>query len=194
MGFPVPDYDTLAGEISAPAYNPIAQRRIATRAAATHVAAQHPLFHGRRPLSLEDLAIQAQNAVETLLARASASLRERLSEGGRLSAAKIEREQHAAHGLAWLATYVEAIKQLGGYARRMSAEGRLSETEELLTCIGLGRLELGCIGLPAHHVQAAARAGERAVQSQVEGPVAGEHVLLAVAHDEVAITLDGHVG
>ena len=64
-------------------------------------------------MSLEDLALQAQNAVETLLARASASLRERLSEGGRLSAAKIEREQHAAHGLAWLATYVEAIKRAG---------------------------------------------------------------------------------
>ena len=62
-------------------------------------------------MSLDDLALDAQNAVETLLARAAASLRERLSEGGRLSAAKIEREQHAAHGLAWLATYVEAIKR-----------------------------------------------------------------------------------
>ena len=89
-------------------------------------------------MSLDDLALQAQNAVETLLALASASLRERLSEGGRLSAAKIEREQHAAHGLAWLATYVEAIKELGGYARRMSAEGRFGETETLLTRIGLG--------------------------------------------------------
>ncbi|MFZ2109250.1 MAG: acyl-CoA dehydrogenase, partial [Roseiarcus sp.] len=88
-------------------------------------------------MSLEDLAIQAQNAVETLLARASALLRERLSEGGRLSAAKIEREQHATHGLAWLATYVEAIKQLGGYAGRMSADGRFGETEELVTRIGL---------------------------------------------------------
>src|SRR5580704_16967983 len=95
-------------------------------------------FPRRRPLSLEDLVIQAQNAVEALLARASASLRERLTEGGRLSAAKIEREQHAAHGLAWLATYVEAIKQLGGYARRMSAEGRFGEIDVLLTRIGLG--------------------------------------------------------
>jgi hypothetical protein len=49
MGFPVPDYDTLAGEISAPAYNPIAQRRIATRIAATHVAAQHPFSTGDGP-------------------------------------------------------------------------------------------------------------------------------------------------
>ena len=89
-------------------------------------------------MSLNESALEAQQAVETLLARASASLRERLSEGGRLSAAKIEREQHSAHGLAWLATYVEAIKELGGYARRMEAEGRFGETEALMTRIGLG--------------------------------------------------------
>jgi len=107
------------------------------RGPATHGALQHRRLR-RPPLSLDDLALHAQNAVETLLVRASASLRERLSEGGRLSAAKVEREQHAAHGLAWLATYVEAIKQLGGYARRMSAEGRFGETETLLTRVGLG--------------------------------------------------------
>ena len=93
---------------------------------------------GDGPLSLEDLALQAQNAVETLLARASALLRERLSEGGRLSAAKIEREQHAAHGLAWLATYVEALRQLAAYAQRMTETGSFGETEELLVRIGAG--------------------------------------------------------
>jgi (2S)-methylsuccinyl-CoA dehydrogenase len=89
-------------------------------------------------LHLDDLALQAQHAIEALLARAAASLRERLGEGGRLSAAKIEREQHAAHGLAWLATYSEAIKELAAYARRMRQERRFGETEELLTRIGLG--------------------------------------------------------
>ena len=89
-------------------------------------------------MNLDDLASQAQHAVESLLARAAASLRKRLSDNGRLSATKIEREQHAAHGLAWLATYVEAIKELAGYASRMKEEGRFGETEELLTRIGLG--------------------------------------------------------
>ena len=88
-------------------------------------------------MSLDDLALGAQTAAETLLARASSALRERLSAGGRLDSAKIEREQHAAHGLAWLATYVQAIKELGAYARRMDADGRLGETEILLTRIGL---------------------------------------------------------
>jgi len=87
---------------------------------------------------LDDLAPQALNAVEALVARAASALRERVSDGGRLSAGKIEREQHAAHGLAWLATYVEAIKEMTAYARRMRAEGRFGETEALLTRIGLG--------------------------------------------------------
>ncbi|MBV8669639.1 MAG: acyl-CoA/acyl-ACP dehydrogenase, partial [Candidatus Eremiobacteraeota bacterium] len=65
-------------------------------------------------------------------------MRERVSAHGKLSAAKIESEQHAAHGLAWLATYVEAIKEMAAYVRRMHEEGRLGPTEELLTRIGLG--------------------------------------------------------
>ena len=35
------------------------------------------------------------------------------------SAACLDREQRAAHGLAWLATYVEAIRQLAAYAQRL---------------------------------------------------------------------------
>ena len=89
-------------------------------------------------LTLEQLALDAQHAAEAVLAKATASLRTRLSENGRLSSEKLEAEQHAAHGLAWLATYVEAIKEMGGYARRLEAEGRFGATEALLTRIGLG--------------------------------------------------------
>ena len=46
----------------------------------------------------------AVTSIEALYAEALANMRARLSEGGKLSAALIEREQHAAHGLAWLAT------------------------------------------------------------------------------------------
>ena len=89
-------------------------------------------------MPLDDLAPRALNAVEALLARAVSAVRDRVGIGGRLSAEKIEREQHAAHGLAWLATYVEAIKEMTAYARRMRAEGRFGEIETLLTGIGLG--------------------------------------------------------
>ncbi len=77
-------------------------------------------------------------AVEALLAEAVASVRARVSRDGRLSADLIEREQRAAHGLAWLATYVEAAREMVGYARRLQGEGRFGRFESLLTAIGLG--------------------------------------------------------
>ena len=89
-------------------------------------------------MALEDLARQAQAAAEALLGCAVIAVRNRVGEDGRLSAAKLEAEQHAAHGLAWLATYVEAIKEMAAYAKRMREEGRFGHTEELLTRIGLG--------------------------------------------------------
>jgi (2S)-methylsuccinyl-CoA dehydrogenase len=89
-------------------------------------------------VTLDDSAGQAQFAVERLLERAVTAVRERVSAHGKLDAARIETEQHAAHGLAWLATYVEAIKEMAAYARRMREEGRFGETETLLTRIGLG--------------------------------------------------------
>jgi (2S)-methylsuccinyl-CoA dehydrogenase len=87
---------------------------------------------------LDDLTLHALRAVEDLLARAAERLRPRVSDDGRVNGDKFEREQRAAHGLAWLATYVEAIRETAGYARRMQADGRYRETEALLTQIGLG--------------------------------------------------------
>ena len=93
---------------------------------------------GSKPCRSTNSLLEALRAVEGLLARAVERLRPRVSDGDALSAEKLEREQHAAHGLAWLATYVEAIREMAGYASRMQAEGRYGETEALLTQIGLG--------------------------------------------------------
>ena len=89
-------------------------------------------------MTLDDLARQAQHAAEGLLECAVTAVRERVSVDSKLDVAKIELEQHAAHGLAWLATYVEAVKEMATYARRMREESRFGETEQLLTRIGLG--------------------------------------------------------
>ncbi len=89
-------------------------------------------------MTLDDLARLAQFAAEGVMDCALSAVRERVSENGKLSAARIETEQHAAHGLAWLATYVEAIKEMAAYATRMRDAGRFGQTEELLTRIGLG--------------------------------------------------------
>jgi (2S)-methylsuccinyl-CoA dehydrogenase len=93
---------------------------------------------GETTVTLDDLARQAHYAVQGLLECAVTAVREKVSAHGRLDAARIETEQRAAHGLAWLATYVEAIKEMASYVQRLHKEGRFGPTEELLTRIGLG--------------------------------------------------------
>jgi (2S)-methylsuccinyl-CoA dehydrogenase len=46
-----------------------------------------------------------------------------VTAGGKVSAAALETHQSAAHALAWLATYVEALRQMQGWAARLAAEG-----------------------------------------------------------------------
>jgi (2S)-methylsuccinyl-CoA dehydrogenase len=90
------------------------------------------------PAALTDLARGAVVAADAVLAEAAAAVRGRVTEGGRISGAAIEREQRATHGLAWLATYVESVRQLASYAERLGAEGKFGEIEDLIVRIGLG--------------------------------------------------------
>jgi (2S)-methylsuccinyl-CoA dehydrogenase len=84
------------------------------------------------------LSGDAVTAADALLADATRAVGRRVTLEGRLSANLLDREQRAAHGLAWFATYVEAVRQLAAYAERMSGAGRLGELEGLLVRIGLG--------------------------------------------------------
>ena len=90
------------------------------------------------PAALIDLAQGAVVAVDAVLAEATTAVRALVTEGGRISNAAIEREQRATHGLAWLATYVESVRQLTSYAERLTATGAFGEMEELIVRIGLG--------------------------------------------------------
>ncbi|MBY0361348.1 MAG: acyl-CoA/acyl-ACP dehydrogenase [Phreatobacter sp.] len=90
------------------------------------------------PAALTNLAQGAVVAADAVLAEATAAVRARVTEGGRISGAAIEREQRATHGLAWLATYVESVRQLASYAERLGAEGKFGEIEDLIVRIGLG--------------------------------------------------------
>ncbi|WP_334195508.1 acyl-CoA dehydrogenase family protein [Pararhodobacter sp.] len=79
-----------------------------------------------------------QAPLDALLASATAKLRTLVSDGGKIQGALIDRHQRAAHGLAWLATYGEAIRQMGAWAGRLSQEGRFGEMEALILQIGTG--------------------------------------------------------
>ncbi len=87
---------------------------------------------------LPSLAAEASGTLDLLLREAIAAVRADVTKDGKIAAALIDQEQHAVHGLAWLATYVESIRELNNYATRLKAEGRFGETEELLVAIGIG--------------------------------------------------------
>jgi (2S)-methylsuccinyl-CoA dehydrogenase len=81
---------------------------------------------------------QARAAVEAVLADATAAVRRRVTLDDQVIDSLLDREQRATHGLAWLATYVESVRQLAAYAERMQANGALGESEELLVRLGIG--------------------------------------------------------
>ena len=78
----------------------------------------------------------AAQAAATLRDHAVEAVATKVSSGGKIDGSALEREERAAHGLAWVATYVEAIRQIADYARRMEGDGRFGEIERLLTQIG----------------------------------------------------------
>jgi (2S)-methylsuccinyl-CoA dehydrogenase len=95
----------------------------------------------QRSMPANTLVITAQaatQAAEALLSDATVKVRERVVMDGRAAPRLLDREQRATHGLAWFATYVEAVRQLTAYAERLSDAGQMSELEELIVRIGLG--------------------------------------------------------
>jgi (2S)-methylsuccinyl-CoA dehydrogenase len=75
-------------------------------------------------------------AAEALLAAGRAALLREVAPGGKLDAGALEAAQMGAHGLAWAATYVEALRQALRWAERLEAGGRLGATERAILALG----------------------------------------------------------
>ncbi len=84
------------------------------------------------------LAAASLPPVDALLDQAKANIRALVTQGDRISAPLIEAHQTAAHGLAWLATYAQALHQMQAWAERLTADGKFGETEHLLHQIAFG--------------------------------------------------------
>ncbi len=100
---------------------------------------QDPSFHVT--VLVDDLlkvTAAAVPPVEALLETAKARVRAKVSENGRVSGALIEQHQTAAHGLAWLATYAQSLRQMQKWAETLNAEGNFGETEQLIHQIAFG--------------------------------------------------------
>ena len=94
----------------------------------------------RRDAGVKLLAVvrEATRTAEALLAEATAAVRQRVMVEDKVVEGLFDRQQRATHGLAWLATYVESIRQLSAYAERMHDGGSLGEIEGLIVQIGIG--------------------------------------------------------
>ena len=68
--------------------------------------------------NLLGLASQAEGDAEAYEVAAREAVRGLVAPKGKVDPAILEREQFAAHGYAWLATYVEGLRQLLGWATR----------------------------------------------------------------------------
>jgi (2S)-methylsuccinyl-CoA dehydrogenase len=79
-----------------------------------------------------------QRALAAAEAYAEAARRAVAARVGNVDAASLEREQYAAHALAWTFTYAAALKQMLAWAEGLSARGALGELEQLLLQAAFG--------------------------------------------------------
>jgi (2S)-methylsuccinyl-CoA dehydrogenase len=96
------------------------------------------LTHSPLMADLLTLTAQALPEVESVFGQARENLRGMVTVGGKVSATAMEEHQFAAHAMAWLATYTEALRQMQAWADRLQADGKFGEIEGLILQIAFG--------------------------------------------------------
>lgn len=81
---------------------------------------------------------QAASDAEGYFLALRKSVAAQVAPGGKVDRKKIDEEQRATHGLAWVLTYVETLKETANWADRIAEEGKFGEIEQLLTQILFG--------------------------------------------------------
>ncbi len=87
---------------------------------------------------LLDACAKALTSVQELHVAAKDGVNRLVGRGGKIDSELLERHQFAAHGFAWLSTYVAALEQMLAWARRLEASGRLGELESLMLQAAFG--------------------------------------------------------
>ena len=84
------------------------------------------------------LTAQAAPAAEAVCDIAKTKLHALVSYEGRVVNSLIEEHQTAAHGFAWVATYVESLRHMQNWAEALQASDRFGEVEQLIHQIAFG--------------------------------------------------------
>jgi (2S)-methylsuccinyl-CoA dehydrogenase len=97
--------------------------------ASAHDEAPEDTLEVADPLALTAEALAAAEALESA---ARAALGRRVAPNGKIDGAALEREQFAAHGLAWMATFVSSLREMNRWGHRLESEGKFGELERLM--------------------------------------------------------------
>ena len=84
---------------------------------------------------------QAEHAIAGIEKLASAyleTLAGKVIRDNAIDAVSLERHQFIAHGYAWVATYLEAVKQLTQWSKQLQAQGSFTELEQAIFKVGTG--------------------------------------------------------
>jgi (2S)-methylsuccinyl-CoA dehydrogenase len=81
---------------------------------------------------------RALGAAEMFLAAGRARLVVRVAPGGNVEPERFATEQLAGHALAWMASYVEALRQVRNWAVRLDEGGKFGEIEALILEVAYG--------------------------------------------------------
>ena len=84
------------------------------------------------------LCTEAQQTIEHLLNCARQSILKKVSKKGKISSDILNSEQFAVHGFSWLAIYVEGLRQILAWAKRLESSGELDELEILIVQAAYG--------------------------------------------------------
>ena len=89
---------------------------------------------------------QALESLDTLFEAAKGTVKSLVSIDGRVSSGLMEQHQAAAHGLSWLATYHESMRQMQNWATKLTEAGEFGEAEQLLHQIACGEYHAQIVG------------------------------------------------
>ena len=158
---------------------------------------------------LLELTSQAVPIVNDLVKKAREAVRARVTSGGKIDAALLDQEQTAAHGLAWLATYAQALTQMQQWAESLTEQGTFRETEALIHQIAFGEylsqitggipmsqteiLRPGDLGLSAADLDALQIAAVRTLTTEGNTQAARSR-LVALMRDQTANATFGATG
>jgi (2S)-methylsuccinyl-CoA dehydrogenase len=140
------------------------------------------------------------DAADRIVDAARAKATARFAPAGKIDSAALEEGQFAAHGMAWMATYVETLRQTLGWAERLEAEGRFGALEQAILKAGFGEYLAQIAGGIAMSQVEIARPRDLALSDAELAPLTAEPIAGLIADGTADATLkaiadaieDGH--